>query len=136
MKNLSFGGYGILDSKERVQFPHFINPTKEVIDEIVSKTVEYNQGLIGISINPEPDVGIFQLTIEYDSGNYLPLLSVYLDDGDTDIKNWIEPKNIGRNINIGGYIYPFEFTTQNLQVVKKLLITFIENYNLLTHMMK
>ena len=98
MKNLSFGGYGISDSNERVQFPHFINPTKEIIDEIVSKTVEYNQGLIGISINPEPDIGIFQLTVEYDSGNYLPLLGIYLNDGDTDIKNWIEPKNKGKNM--------------------------------------
>ncbi|WP_373700062.1 hypothetical protein [Neisseria dentiae] len=136
MKNLNFGGYGILDSNERVQFPHFINPTREIIDEIVSKTVEYNRGLIGISINPEPDIGIFQLTVEYDSGNYLPLLSMYLDDGDTDIKNWIEPKNKGKNIDIGGYFYPCEFTTKNLQVIKNLLITFIEDSNLLIHIMK
>lgn len=136
MKNLSFGGYGILDSNERIQFPHFINPTREIIDEIVSKTVEYNQGLIGISISPEPDVGIFQLTVEYDSGNYLPLLGVYSDDGDTDIKNWIEPESEGKNIDIGGYIYPIEFTTKNLNIVKKLLITFAEDSNLLINIMK
>lgn len=136
MKDLSFGGYGILDSNERIQFPHFLNPTKEIINEIVSKTAAYNRGLIGISISPEPDIGIFQLTVEYDSGNYLPLLGVYLDDGDTDIRNWIEPKNKGKNIDIGGYVYPFEFTTQDLQVIKNLLITFSEDSDLLIHIMK
>ena len=136
MRTFSFGGYGISMLNKRVQFPNFTNPTKEIIDSLVSEATKYNQGSIEINISPEPDVGIFNLTVEYDSGNYLPLLGVYLDDGDVDVKNLIEPKQTGQKITIGGYLYPSEFTTKDIQSIKNLLIMFMEDANSLNIIMK
>ncbi|UOO80748.1 hypothetical protein LVJ83_07055 [Uruburuella testudinis] len=137
MKKLSFGGYGISLANERIQFPVFTNPTKEIINEILIKTLEYTRGVIKISIVPEPETGIFELTVEYDSGIYLPLLSIYADDGDIDVKNWIENEEYDRKeVIIGGHYYSSKFTTKNVNIIRNLLINFIDDTNLLLSIMK
>lgn len=137
MKNLHFGGYGISLKNERIQFPIYINPTKENISEILLKTSEYVRGVIEICIEPEPEAGIFRLTVEYDGGYYFPTLSVYSDDGDIDVKNWIDnDKYSGQEISIGGYYYPIELTTKDKNIINSLLVKFIENANLLLQIMR
>ena len=136
MANIEFGGYGTLANGKTVHFPTYQNPSKEIIYELTRYTTDYAEGVISVSIKPEPEYGIYDLVIRYENGRYFPLLGKYLDDGDADVKNWIDSTETGRQVAIGGYFYPIELTTTDIKVVANLLLAFTQDLNLVDKLMK
>ncbi len=136
MINIELRGYGTLYNGKTVHFPTYKNPSKEAIYELTRYTTDYIEGVIAISIQPEPEYGVFDLVIRYEDGRYLPLLSKYLEDGDVDVKHWIDETEAGMQVAIGGYFYPIEITTTDIDVVANLLLAFVQDLNLIDKLMK
>lgn len=136
MKQINITGYGVNNQNQTIQF-NYMNPTENILSLILKNSTQCTKGLIELRIIPEPEYGTFELIIEYESSYYLPLLNQYMSNGEINVKNWIELNNSKQdNIEIGGYFYPAEYTTKSIEVINYLLMTFIQDINLLDEIMK
>lgn len=135
MKKTVLYGFLIESSGKTIGLPELINPSKAEIDAILSDIgPEITGAVIKLTIDPEPNIGPFDLVIEMEEGNYLPLLGEYEEvdeDGevgvDVNVKVLKCNKYSGNNMYIQGYSYPVEHITRDKDLIKTLLLQFVEN---------
>ncbi|MFB3304715.1 hypothetical protein [Pseudomonas sp. AMR01] len=110
------GGF-ILDPEQgRLQIPIVQSPTKEDVENTIRRYACYD-GIIALSIVPEPDCGPRELKVYIGSGNFFLILSHNLECGDIDVKTISNERAGAEMVDILGDRYPARSMTKDLNFI-------------------
>lgn len=110
------GGF-ILDPEQgRLQIPIVQSPTEEDVKNTIRRYACY-EGVIALSIVPEPDCGPRELKVYMDSGNFFLMLSHNLECGDIDVKTISNERAGAEMVDVLGDRYPARSMTKDLDFI-------------------
>ena len=121
--NTIIGGYFIGEDLQRHQIPVVTNPSSDSIDKTLLDLKDAN-GIIELSIEPQPDIGPHELALYVEDGNYLLMLSEYDKDGDVDVRTISTDGAENGLMSILGESYPAKAVTDNFQLISSIFKEF------------
>lgn len=126
---MKFGGFYIGASSGRVQIPVIVDPSDSDIDVVIS--IFFNlSGVLGLRIDPLPDVGPYELKLYAESGNFFIALSSYLVDGDHCVRTFKEIGSEAGAVVILGEEYPSGSVTRDVELVRRCFKEFLHDKNI------
>ena len=121
--NIILGGYFIGEDLQRHQITVTTNPVDSIVEKELLAYKSAN-GIIKLSVQPEPDMGSFELALYVENGNYLLMLSDYDEDGDIDVRTISEDGVEKGFTSILGEPYPAKAVTHNFQLISSIFKEF------------
>lgn len=102
-------------------------------DKMISmlNNLEQNVGAAGLEFIPEPDIGISELSVQYDGEKYLFTLTEYNEDGEYLIRGKTGFNGEWKLIEFltDGELYPPNAITTDFEFVKKVFVELLETGN-------
>ncbi|MEN9423082.1 MAG: hypothetical protein RL122_465 [Pseudomonadota bacterium] len=125
--NLSAGGF-IIKNQERQQLPLLIHPSVTEMRKLLT-AVEGGDGIINITNDDEPDIGVQNLELYAENHRYLIMLYEIDEAGEPQVRLPIDNGASGLE-EFFGELYPAHGITQDFQAVSTIFETFILTGNL------
>ena len=126
---MKLGGYFIDAKTGRTQLPMVLNPSTLDVDNVITQFSNKN-GVVCMSVEPAPDIGSYELVLYADSGNFLLMLSKYLDDGGHEVDSITNYKAERAMVDILGDYYPANTMTKDISFICNCFKVFLEQGNI------
>lgn len=125
---MKLAGFYVSSDTACTQLPVRNDPSNEEIDAAL-QLFSAMSGIVSLSEDPVPEVGVYELALYADSGNFMLMLSRYTDGGDHEVDTITNPTAGEGEIEILGDLYQQCMTTRDIEPVRRCFHEFASTGN-------